>query len=329
MRQGRPVVVMLLGRARLHLPARPRGADRRAARGQRPARQLRTARRRRRRRAPLRRRCASRSGSSSTSAGRPAGRTVGRATFRRGRATSATRAAADLALARSADVAVGPHARPTRSRRSSTGWRPRPSRRALLGMVARDGALVRPLLVFTREETGAYCTRRTACAGATTRATTRRPTRATASAASSSRRCERVHPAAEENVLALAEILRAEAEVLDELVVGRRWTAGRDPVGAAARAAAGAAAAGGAAPCRRRGRGPGRRGGPPRRGSRGDAAARQLGPGPAARGSARRPRDGVVAFGRTPKGAREPLGRTATRQQGRSAHLKTSRAAPS
>src|SRR6201999_3204712 len=32
-----------------------------------------------------------------------------------------------------------------------------PSRRALLGMRPREGALIRPLLHFKREDTGAYC----------------------------------------------------------------------------------------------------------------------------------------------------------------------------
>src|SRR2546421_175939 len=35
-----------------------------------------------------------------------------------------------------------------------------PGRRALLGMPARDGRLVRPLLEVTREETAAYCRER-------------------------------------------------------------------------------------------------------------------------------------------------------------------------
>jgi tRNA(Ile)-lysidine synthase len=126
------------------------------------------------------------------------------------------RAAADLAVARSADVAVG-HTRSDQVETILYRLASSPSRRAVLGMVARDGALVRPLLAFTREETGAYCT---------AQGMTWRDDETNDSAAYARNRIrrelvpalERVHPAAQENVLALAEILRAEAEVLDELV---------------------------------------------------------------------------------------------------------------
>jgi tRNA(Ile)-lysidine synthase len=84
-------------------------------------------------------------------------------------------------------------------------------------MLARDGALVRPLLWFTREETRAYCT---------THGLRWRDDETNDSVAYARNRIrrelvpalQRVHPAAEDNVLALAEILRSEAEVLDELV---------------------------------------------------------------------------------------------------------------
>jgi len=126
------------------------------------------------------------------------------------------RAAADLAVARSADIAVG-HTRSDQVETILYRVASSPSRRAVLGMVARDGALVRPLLVFTREETGAYCTTH----GLRWRDDETNDTEAYAR--NRIRRelvpaLERVHPAAQENVLALAEILRAEAEVLDELV---------------------------------------------------------------------------------------------------------------
>ena len=92
-----------------------------------------------------------------------------------------------------------------------------PSRRALLGMKPRDGKLVRPLLPFTREQTTAYCEERAL------------PWRDDPSNAESSYARNRVrhglakaiadvHPAAIRNVLRLAELLRDEAEVLDELV---------------------------------------------------------------------------------------------------------------
>jgi tRNA(Ile)-lysidine synthase len=92
-----------------------------------------------------------------------------------------------------------------------------PSRRALLGMRPHDGALVRPLLRFTREETTAYCEER----GLGWRED---PTNAERSYARNRVRHDlvtalaTVHPAAVQNVLRTAELLRDEAEVLDELV---------------------------------------------------------------------------------------------------------------
>ena len=92
-----------------------------------------------------------------------------------------------------------------------------PSRRALLGMRARDGSLVRPLLAFTREQTTAYCEER----GLAWRddptneqdAYARNRVRHGLAAA-----LAEVHPAAARNVLRTAELLRDEAEVLDALV---------------------------------------------------------------------------------------------------------------
>ena len=94
-----------------------------------------------------------------------------------------------------------------------------PSRRALLGMKPREGRLVRPLLNFTRAHTAAYCLER----GLDWRedetneldAYARGRVRAELVPA-----LRRIHPAAEQNVLSLAELLREEAEVLDELVDG-------------------------------------------------------------------------------------------------------------
>jgi tRNA(Ile)-lysidine synthase len=86
-----------------------------------------------------------------------------------------------------------------------------PGRRALLGMPARSGRLVRPLLEVTREETAAYCEARGL------------PWREDPSNAASVRgrlRAElipllrQVHPAAEANILRTVELLRAEAEAL-------------------------------------------------------------------------------------------------------------------
>jgi tRNA(Ile)-lysidine synthase len=92
-----------------------------------------------------------------------------------------------------------------------------PGRRALLGMPARDGRLVRPLLTSTREETAAHCRAR----GLTWRED---PTNATPAFARNRVRNQllpalrSLHPAAEENVLRTLALLRDEAAVLDALV---------------------------------------------------------------------------------------------------------------
>jgi tRNA(Ile)-lysidine synthase len=99
-----------------------------------------------------------------------------------------------------------------------------PGRRALQGMVAREGRLIRPLLGVTREQTAAYCEAQ----GLSWRedesnqderyARTRvRHGLLTALRA--------VHPAAEANVVRTAALLREETELLDELVT--RELAGR------------------------------------------------------------------------------------------------------
>jgi tRNA(Ile)-lysidine synthase len=92
-----------------------------------------------------------------------------------------------------------------------------PSRRALLGMRPREGRLVRPLLGFTRAQTAAHCL---------DRGLRWREDETNASGAYARNRIrhglvpalEQAHPAAQANVLTLAEILAGEAEVLDELV---------------------------------------------------------------------------------------------------------------
>src|SRR4051812_46276493 len=92
-----------------------------------------------------------------------------------------------------------------------------PSRRALLGMRARDGSLVRPLLGFTREQTTAYCEERGLAWRDDT--TNEQPSYAR-------NRIRRgllpalaeAHPAAAANVLRTAELLRDEAELFDSLV---------------------------------------------------------------------------------------------------------------
>jgi tRNA(Ile)-lysidine synthase len=92
-----------------------------------------------------------------------------------------------------------------------------PSRRALLGMRPREGRLVRPLLTRPRAQTVAHCRAR----GLGWRED---DTNASATYARNRIRhalvpaLEQAHPAAQANVLALAEILAGEAEVLDALV---------------------------------------------------------------------------------------------------------------
>jgi tRNA(Ile)-lysidine synthase len=92
-----------------------------------------------------------------------------------------------------------------------------PSRRALLGMRPRDGRLVRPLLDTTRAETTAYCEER----GLAWRDDA--SNEEDAYARNRIRQglvpeLEKVHPAAKENVLRTAALLREEAELLDSLV---------------------------------------------------------------------------------------------------------------
>ncbi|HUB03938.1 MAG TPA: tRNA lysidine(34) synthetase TilS [Solirubrobacteraceae bacterium] len=126
------------------------------------------------------------------------------------------RAAAEIAGARDADVAAG-HTRTDQVETILYRLSSSPSRRALLGMRPREGNLVRPLLGFTREETAAYCVER---------GLRWREDESNASEAYARNRIRaevvpalrRVHAAAEENVLAVARILREEGEVLDALV---------------------------------------------------------------------------------------------------------------
>jgi tRNA(Ile)-lysidine synthase len=102
-----------------------------------------------------------------------------------------------------------------------------PGRRALLGMPARSGRLVRPLLCVTREETAAWCRAR----GLTWRDDATNDSRAYARGrvrADLVPALRAVHPAAERNVVRTAELLRDEAEVL--AVVVDTALAGRDRI---------------------------------------------------------------------------------------------------
>jgi tRNA(Ile)-lysidine synthase len=103
-----------------------------------------------------------------------------------------------------------------------------PSRRALLGMRPRDGRLVRPLLQFTRERTTAYCEER----GLDWRDDPSNDEPAYARNRvrhGLARALAEVHPAAAQNVLRTAELLRDEAEVLDALVAAELDGSGGSP----------------------------------------------------------------------------------------------------
>ncbi len=138
--------------------------------------------------------------------GAPAAAAASPGTSRRGRATSAT---GRRRRWRSSSTATSPPAtpRPTRWRRSSTGSRRRRAAGRCWGCAPREGRLVRPLLPFTREETAAYCRDRglewredeTNESDVYARGRVRHALVPALRA---------IHPAAQQNVLALAEILR-------------------------------------------------------------------------------------------------------------------------
>jgi tRNA(Ile)-lysidine synthase len=125
-------------------------------------------------------------------------------------------AAAALALELDGDVASG-HTATDQVETILYRLASSPSRRALLGMRPRDGRLVRPLLPFTREETVAWCR---------DRGLEWREDETNESDLYARGRVRHllvpallaIHPGAEQNVLALAAVLRDEAEVLDALV---------------------------------------------------------------------------------------------------------------
>jgi tRNA(Ile)-lysidine synthase len=92
-----------------------------------------------------------------------------------------------------------------------------PGRRALLGMPAAEGRLVRPLLELTRAQTAAYCQER----GLDWREDPSNEDERYARARVRRRlvpALRSVHPAAEANVLRTARLLREETELLDRLV---------------------------------------------------------------------------------------------------------------
>jgi tRNA(Ile)-lysidine synthase len=92
-----------------------------------------------------------------------------------------------------------------------------PGRRALLGMSAREGRLLRPLLGVTREQTAAHCRARGLAwrEDASNDSDTYARGRVRHGLLPALRA---VHPAAETNVLRTAELLREETRLLDALV---------------------------------------------------------------------------------------------------------------
>jgi tRNA(Ile)-lysidine synthase len=125
-------------------------------------------------------------------------------------------AAAAIALPRGATIVTG-HTADDQVETILYRLASSPSRRALLGMRRRDGSLARPLLGFTRAETTAYCEQR---------GLSWRDDASNAEPVYARNRVRhgllpelaKIHPAAAENVLRTAALLRDEAEVLDGLV---------------------------------------------------------------------------------------------------------------
>jgi tRNA(Ile)-lysidine synthase len=92
-----------------------------------------------------------------------------------------------------------------------------PSRRALLGMAPRGGDVVRPLLGVSREETAAHCrVRGLSWVEDATNGSDRYARGRVRDGLVPA--LEAIHPAATRNVVRTAQILREEAEVLDEMV---------------------------------------------------------------------------------------------------------------
>jgi tRNA(Ile)-lysidine synthase len=92
-----------------------------------------------------------------------------------------------------------------------------PGRRALLGMSASEGRLVRPLLGLTRQQTGEYCLERELAWREDASNDSEHYARARVRHGLV-KALDAVHPAAQANVLRTAELLREETELLDALV---------------------------------------------------------------------------------------------------------------
>jgi tRNA(Ile)-lysidine synthase len=126
------------------------------------------------------------------------------------------RAAEDLAAPAEAPIATG-HTATDQVETILYRLAASPGRRALLGMASREGRVVRPLLELTREQTAGYCRAR----GLEWREDSSNDSEQYARARVRNRlvpALDAVHPAAQENVLRTARLLREEAVVLDALV---------------------------------------------------------------------------------------------------------------
>jgi tRNA(Ile)-lysidine synthase len=143
-------------------------------------------------------------------------------------------AAHELAAARDADVAAG-HTASDQVETVLYRLAASPGRRALLGMAAREGRLVRPLLGATRAQTAAHCAAR----GLEWRED---PSNESDEFARGRVRhgllpaLRALHPAAEANVLQTLALLRDEAAVLDADVAAALAAAGDPPAVTALRA---------------------------------------------------------------------------------------------
>ena len=124
--------------------------------------------------------------------------------------------AAQLAGPRGADVAAG-HTATDQVETILYRLASSPSRRALLGMEPRDGALIRPLLRYTRAKTAAWCEEHglSWCEDETNSSSAFARGRVRSELVPA---MQSIHPGAERNVIAVAELLRQEAAVLDLLV---------------------------------------------------------------------------------------------------------------
>jgi tRNA(Ile)-lysidine synthase len=135
--------------------------------------------------------------------------------------------AARLAAARDADIAAG-HTASDQVETVLYRLASSPGRRALLGMAARDGRLIRPLLDSTRAETAAHCAAR----GLEWREDASNDDLGFARNRVRARLLpdlRALHPAAEANVLRTLDLLRDEAEVLEAAVTAALAEAGSPP----------------------------------------------------------------------------------------------------